>query len=192
MKVYKLLFGILLISASTFGQRKNWAVPDFGVMQYAGSIGTFSVGAGYDVFNSKARFSMHYGTVPKALGGPINIFALKLFCKPASFTVWNRVKMNPFDVGITTSFNYGDNFEERWPEGVHPRGYYWWNPSLRLHIGMESSVTYRFPKDHRLRSITGYYEFNTNELYFVSFIKNTSTVSFWDIVKIGTGVRINF
>jgi hypothetical protein len=192
MKFYYVLLVSLLISAFAIGQRKNWAVPDFAVMQYAGSIGTVSVGAGYDVFKSKARFSMHYGVVPKTMGGPLNVFSLKLFCKPASFTVWNRVKMNPFDVGVMGSFHYGDNFEERWPEGVHPKGYYWWNPALRLHIGMESSVTYQFPKDHRLRSITGYYEFNTNELYFVSYIQNTENVRFWDIVKIGTGVRINF
>jgi len=57
---------------------------------------------------------------------------------------------------------------------------------------MENSVTYQFPKDHRFHSATGYIEFNTNELYFVSFVQNIRSVSLWDIMKIGTGVRLTF
>lgn len=191
MKI-KHYFALLLLTVSfeSFSQKKNWAVPDFGVAQYAGSIGYFSIGAGYDVFKSNARFSMHYGIVPKNVGGELNVISAKVFFKPASFTVWNRVKLNPFDVGVMGSYHYGDKFDEQWPEGS--KGYYWWHPALRLHLAMESSLTYIFPKDHRLKSITGYFEFNTNELYFISYIQNTHTIRFWDIVKIGTGCRINF
>lgn len=188
----KILFLSILILTGTSAIAQKNLVPDFGVVQYAGSIGYFSAGIGYNVFKSKARFSTHYGLVPVNQGGKLNIISAKLFFKPVTMTIWNRVRMNPFDVGIMASYNYGDNFESKWPEGVHPKGYYWWHPALRGHLAMESSVTYEFKKGHQFTSITGYVEFNTNELYFVSFIKNTRTVSLWDVVKIGTGARINF
>jgi hypothetical protein len=182
----------LFIAFQGYSQRSNWAVPDFATVQYAGSIGYFSAGAGYNVFKSKARFSTHFGFVPENRGGQLNIVSLKFFYKPTTLTIWNRVRLNPIDVGVMGSYHYGDKFETRWPEGVHPKGYYWWHPALRAHLGMESSVTYEFRKGHSLTSATGYIEFNTNELYFISFIQNIKTVSFWDIVKIGTGIRVHF
>ena len=193
IRAIALLLLIVSLGYSAKAQQKsNWAVPDFVVVQHAGSIGFISAGVGYDVFESKARFSTHFGTVPLNRGGLLNVVSVKLFFKPTTLTVWNRVKMNPFDVGIMGSYHYGDNFESRWPEGVHPKGYYWWHPALRAHLGMESSVTYEFKKGQAFKSITGYFEFNTNELYFVSFIQNFKTVSLWDVVKIGTGARLHF
>jgi hypothetical protein len=191
-KICLLTSSLILISITVHSQRSNWVVPDFVTMQYAGSIGYFSAGVGYNVFKNKARFSTHYGIVPENRGGYLNVVSTKLFFKPTTLTIWNRVRMNPIDVGLMGSFHFGDEFETRWPEGVHPKGYYWWHPALRAHLAMESSVTYEFRKGHRLTSVTGYVEFNTNELYFVSFIQNIDTVSLWDIVKIGTGARLNF
>ncbi len=192
MKIlYAALFICFIFPFDTRGQEQKGLIPDFATVQYAGSIGYFSAGVGYNIFKSKARFSTHFGMVPPNKGGHLNILSAKLFFKPATFTIWNRVRMNPFDIGIMASYHYGDNFQTRWPENI-PRNYYWWHPALRAHLAMESSVTYEFRKDQRLTSITGYIEFNTNELYFLSFVQNVKTISFWDIVKIGTGVRMNF
>lgn len=192
----RIRFLLALVSVAAFttaqAQQSHWTVPDFAVAQYAGSIGYFSAGIGYNVFKSRARFSTHFGHVPRSRGGKLNIVAAKLFFKPMTLTVWNRVRMNPIDIGLMGSYNYGDGFETRWPEGAHPRGYYWWNPALRAHFAMETSVTYEFRKGHSLRAITGYIEYNSNELYFVSFIQNINTVRLSDIVKVGTGVRIFF
>jgi hypothetical protein len=187
------LLPFLVTALSVVGQEKaHWAVPDFFVIQHAGSIGFFSAGVGYDVFDSKARFSTHFGTVPINRGGTLNVVSAKFFFKPTTLTVWNRVKFNPVDVGIMGSFHYGDDFETHWPEGIHPKGYYWWHPALRAHIGMESSLTYECKKGHAFKSLTGYIEFNTNELYLISFIQNAQTLSAWDIIKLGAGARIHF
>ena len=188
---------LLLISMASFSSamaqdKEHWTIPDFFVIQHAGSIGFFSAGIGYDVFDSNARFSTHFGSVPFNRGGTLNVLSAKLFYKPTTITVWNRVKFNPWDFGIMASYHYGKNMETQWPEGVHPKGYYWWHPALRVHLGMESSVTYECKKGHAFRSLTGYIEFNTNELYLVSFIQNMKTVSAWDIVKIGAGARVHF
>lgn len=186
------IFLSCLFSAYSQSKKDYRLVPDFAVVQYAGSIGYVSAGVGYDVLKSNARFSAHFGTVPANRGGKLNVISAKLIFIPATLTIWNRVKLNPVDIGVMGSYNYGDNFETSWPEGVHPRGYYWWNPAFRAHVAMESSVTYQFKKGHSLRSITGYVEFNTNELYFITFLQNTSTIGLWDIVKLGIGGRVRF
>jgi hypothetical protein len=186
------LFSILSVSSVVAQEKAHWAIPDFFAIQHAGSIGFFSAGVGYDVFDSKARFSTHFGTVPFNRGGTLNVLSTKLFFKPTTITVWNRVKFNPVDVGVMVSYHYGDDFESNWPEGVHPKGYYWWHPALRAHLGMESSLTYECKKGHAFKSVTGYIEFNTNELYLVSFVQNMKTVKVWDIIRIGAGARIHF
>jgi hypothetical protein len=188
---YALLLFFSLFIQKGFSQ-SHWSVPDFGVVQYAGSIGYFSGGLGYNVLKSKARFSIHYGFVPVNRGGPLQVLSTKLIFVPVRLTIWNRVRMNPFDIGLMASYHYGSKMETRWPEGVHPKGYYWWHPALRGHLVMESSVTYEFKKDQRFTSITGYVEFNTNELYFLSFVQNINSVKITDVVKVGTGVRLNF
>lgn len=188
---YLLTFLLAAFTASA-QERSHWAVPDFFVIQHAGSIGFFSAGVGYDVLESKARFSTHFGSVPLKRGGILNVVSVKLFFKPTTLTVWNRVKFNPVDVGIIASYHYGDNFESRWPEGVHPKGYYWWHPALRAHVGMESSVTYECKKGHAFKSVTGYIEFNTNELYLVSYFQNMKSLTPGDIIKLGAGARIHF
>jgi hypothetical protein len=193
MKIsWSILTVLMIASFAAKSQQKKSLLPEFATLQYAGSIGYASAGVGYNVLKSKARFSLHYGFVPPNQGGTLNVISTKLFFKPAAFTIWNRVRLNPFDVGIMASYHYGDNFETRWPEGLRKRNYYWWHPALRAHLAMESSVTYEFKKGHRFTSATGYVEFNTNELYFISFVQNARSVSLWDIVKLGTGFRLTF
>ena len=147
---------------------------------------------GYHVFKSKARFSTHFGVVPKNRGGTLNIVSAKLIFNPKTYDIDSRLRLSPFDLGLMGSFHYGDNFETRWPEGVHPKGYYWWHPALRAHLILETSLNYEFAKGHRFQSVSGYIEFNTNELYLVSFIQNLKTVRLTDIVKIGIGLRLDF
>lgn len=182
----------LLPGIESLAQQKRWALPDFGAVQYAGSIGYFSAGLGYDVFKSNARFSTHFGVVPENRGGTLNIISAKLLFNPTTIMLWRRVRLNPVDIGVMGSFHYGDNFETRWPEGVHPKGYYWWHPALRTHLVIENCLTYIFKKGRRFSSFSVYLEFNTNELYFISFIQNLRTVRLGDIIKLGTGVRLNF
>lgn len=193
LRAIALLFIIILSYSSTVAQDKeHWAVPDFFVIQHAGSIGFFSAGIGFDVFDSKGRFSTHFGTVPFNRGGIVNVLSTKLFFKPVTTTVWNRVKFNPIDIGVIGSYHYGDDLEANWPEGVHPKGYYWWHPSLRAHLAIESSVTYECRKGHAFKSVTGYLELNTNELYLISYFQNIRSLRPWDIIKIGAGARIHF
>jgi hypothetical protein len=180
----------MLAGSFSYGQHAYRAFPHFVVTQFEGSSGALSLGFGYNVFKGKARASIQYGVVPKD-NVSISVLSAKFFVRPVTLTIWNRIRMNPVDFGVISSFNYGSSFKNK-QDAPDPAISYWWQPAFRNHFGMESSMTYQFPKDHTLRSITGYIEFNTNELYFVSFIRNLDEVRFQDVVKIGTGARISF
>ena len=73
---------LVLVASGAFGQ-KSFLKPDFLALQHAGSIGYLSAGLGYDVFQSRARMSFHYGNVPENLGGNLNIFSGKFLAVPA-------------------------------------------------------------------------------------------------------------
>lgn len=182
----------MVLCREAHSQRAIRLIPDFATVQCYGSIGYFSAGAGYEVLRSKARLSVHYGIVPKIQEATLSTVSAKFFFKPTTLTIWNRVRMNPVDIGFTGSYHFSGDIQKQIPEGAYYKGYYWWHPALRVHFGMESSVTYEFPKGHSFKSITGYIEFNTNEHYFLNFIQNINRVHLGDVVKIGTGARLFF
>jgi hypothetical protein len=183
---------LLLILPLSVKSQQRGLRPDFVTLQYAGSIGYVSAGTGYDIFKGKSRISGHYGVVPTSKGGPLNILTAKIFFKPKVFRVKNHITINPLDIGLMVSYHFGRNFESRWPDELTPKGYYWWPTALRAHLATETSVTYRFQEKQWLHALTGYIEFNTNELYLVSYIQNTGALQLSDIIKVGGGLRITF
>ena len=173
----------------TVAQEHRFA-PDFAVAQYAGSIGFFSVGAGYDVFG-KHELSIHYGYVPENRGGRLNILASKLVFNTYSFNLSERVRVHPLNVGAMLSYHFGSQFRSHWPGHRYPDGYYWWKTSLKAHLLTQSSVTVSF-RDRHIRSMAVFVELNTNELYLISLVQNRHSLRLADIVKVGCGVRANF
>lgn len=171
------------------GQRKVDFTPDYYALQFAGSIGTGSVGVGYNVFKEKTRLSLHYGFVPVAAGGELNIIALKWLYKPWQITSTPRLSWQLLDVGAMVSYHFGEAFHTRWPSHRYPRGYYWWRPSLRYHLMIENSATWQLERGP-FSTITGYVEANSNELYLVSYMLNTKELSPLQIFKLGVGIRV--
>ncbi len=170
-------------------QRADGLLPDYYSLQFAGSIGTGSVGVGYNVFKEKTRLSLHYGFVPVAAGGELNIIALKWLYKPWKIQTTPRLSWNLLDVGAMVSYHFGEAFHTRWPSHRYPRGYYWWRPSLRYHLLIENSVTWKL-KRGAFEDISGYVEANSNELYLVSYALNTEGLSPAQVFKLGVGIRV--
>jgi hypothetical protein len=183
---------LLLTKLIAQAQAFDPLTPDFAVVQYAGSIGMMSVGTGYDIFRERSRFSIHYGSVPESRGGLLHIVTGKLLFIPWHVPVSNRLSLNPLDAGLMITYHFGDTFKAHWPGSLEPKGYYWWPAAWRAHLAFETSATYHYPEKNRLQSLTPYLEFNTNDLYLVSFIQNTQSLRISDIFKLGAGVRLRF
>jgi len=163
----------------------------FFTAQYAGSIGLKSIGAGYQFWKEKGLASIHYGFVPKAYGGELNIAATKFTYRPLTYRVGANTQIHVMTVGAMVSYHFGEQFALRWPSNRYPKGYYWWSTALRPHLLFENSVDYSF-EDRFLKKINFFLEANTNELYLVSYVKNTQSLRLSDIFKLGAGVRFYF
>jgi len=181
---------LLVLVASEACSQKSFLKPDFLALQHAGSIGYLSAGLGYDVFQSRARMSFHYGNVPKNLGGNLDIFTGKFLCVPAVVRVSELVIIHPIDVGVMVSYHTGENFKSNVPD-YFESNYYWWHTNLRFHVAVEQSVNVYF-HERRFHRMSAYIEFNMNDLYLVSYFTNTSTLGLDKLVKAGIGTRIWF
>lgn len=187
---HHILLIIIFCSTGTLAQKSRWYVPDFKTLQVGGSIGYISVGAGHSIMKEKARVSLHYGMMPSDKGGQFHIATGKFFYSPIQWKVGNHVQINPIDVGAFISYHFGSEFNTRWPRQRYPRGYYSWSTAWRFHAGIENSVTL-LPNRSIFRSVTVYSEFNTNELYAVSYILNTESLTLREVIKLGVGVRFS-
>lgn len=183
--------GIVFSSITSVAQNKIDVVPDFGVVQYAGSIGYLSGGLGYDVFESRARLSFHYGEVPEIRGGQLRILSGKFLCVPLVAKLSDRIYVNPIDAGMIVSYHTGENFKSNVPD-YFEKNYYWWHTNLRFHVATEHAITFNFHEQNTLKRASLYAEFNLNDLYLVSFFTNTSSLGLHKLVKGGLGIRVGF
>jgi hypothetical protein len=183
---------VCLTAFSYSASAQDKLLPDFGIVQFSGSLGQYSTGLGYNIFKSRTRVSAHYGVVYENSHRRFQVVSTKFFYRPLTMTVWHRVKFSPADIGVITSYVFGNADPSEAITEQDKLKNEWWKPGIEAHVALENSVTYEFKKGQRFKSITGYLEVNTNEAYFVNFIRNTRYTSLWDILKFGTGVRLAF
>jgi hypothetical protein len=186
-----IFISLCLVSFGLKAQDRALFSPDHLILQYAGSIGEVSGGVGYNVFKGKARASLHFGHVPKAEGGPLTILSTKLIFIPRSYRISERAIINPFDAGLMVSYHFGEAFQSTWPSH-YPENYYWWKTTFRFHLNIESSITVKIRDHTTFKAITGYIEFNSNELYLVSFFQNMESLRLADVVMLGAGAKFHF
>jgi hypothetical protein len=184
--------GMLCCSTGVaIAQSRHTLLPDYVNIQHAGSVGWLSVGIDYDLFKGKGRLGGRFGTVPKSLGGPLQLVSTSLFYVPLTVPLSSRLVLNPVDVGFKMSYHFGEQFYTALPSR-YPEGYYWWKSALRFHLATQTALTWKLRDPNKIKSVTGYVELNTNELYLVSYIQNARTLRPSEIIKAGIGVRLKF
>jgi hypothetical protein len=194
MEKYFILLICFLVSfglPSAQAQRLQALLPDYVNTQYAGSVGWLSVGIDYDILKGRGRLGARYGTVPKKQGGPLHLISSSLFYEPLLVKVSPRLVINPIDVGLKMSYHFGDKFYTQLPSR-YPEGYYWWKSALRFHLATQTALTWKLYNQSNIKSVTGYVELNTNELYLVSYFQNPGSLRLGEVVKTGIGVRLKF
>lgn len=174
-------------------KHERWYIPDFGTLQYAGSIGFVSAGAGYDIFHRKAKAELLFGYVPQKFAGGANIqtATLKFTGHVVKTTIDPNTTLHPLNVGTFVSYTFGKEFSSDLP-GWYPSGYYWWSEAIRVNLFIGGDVSYTPPRLKSIRRFDLYYELGTNELKFVSYVQNTGYLSIWKILHAGIGIRAHF
>ena len=193
-----LLFNLSLILLcsfqTTFAQSKfvKAIIPDQANIQYAGSIGYMSLGAGYNLFKEKAALSFHYGYVPETKGGELHITAIKFEYKPWAIRIKDKVIFHPFNPVVFLSYTMGKNFGLSFDRDQYAKGYYFWSPALREHLGVSSEVKILGDRSSKIKAISIYTEANTNDLYMVSWYANRTSTPIYEIFHLGFGMRMYF
>ncbi|TZF84139.1 hypothetical protein FW774_10300 [Pedobacter sp. BS3] len=177
-------------------QKLDFLIPHTATLQYAGSIGFFSAGAGYSFFGKdKGSLDISYGFVPKAVGGPLNILAAKFAWRPFLIPVSNWGTLFPINPGMFISYHMGSNYSRFWDKNTYEKGYYWWSTALRPHISLSTEIKINAAKllgQSKIKYISLYNEFNTNELYLISYIQNRHALRLHQIIKMGIGAKFYF
>jgi hypothetical protein len=167
-------------------------VPDFVVGQYAGSIGFISLGAGYDIFKNNLRVDLLLGYVPGFTGSkPLETFTLKLTGSAGKRKLNSKVLVHPLNFGTYFSYTFGREYSTDLPSW-YPKGYYWWSEAIRVNMFLGSSVEINTDRLRTGSRLSPYFEIGTNEIKLISYAQNTGSLSFWNILHAGIGVRYIF
>ena len=162
-------------------------------LQFAGSIGFVSAGAGFTFNRDHIESDLMAGYVPKAIGGE---YIVTLTIKN-TFYLLNiaseklDVKIYPLGIGGFFNYTFGNQYETFYPD-YYPDGYYWWDSAIRLGFFLGGKVTRQLPKELSPTAVSAYYELGSNDLYLVSYLQNTKYLKPYDILNLAIGLKVTF
>lgn len=179
---------LLLISFFTSAQipkEKKWYSPEGLTIMYAGGFGMLSAGPVF-YHGNKLESSLTFGYTPAAYG---NIATINLLSGFKGFEIGKNKKISAqlLKAGVFVNFNIGNNIPLKWPD-VYPEKYYWWNSSMRFGPYIDTGLKYS-PAMHKF-NYNIFFHCNTNDLYLASYILNPKTLSIYDILVFGIGIKI--
>jgi len=160
--------------------------------QYAGSMGLFSVGLGWD-YGRKCRWETDVlvGYVPKYVSSRGHAtLTLKQNYIPWSLHASDLFSFEPLYGGLYLNTIFGHEFWGRAP-GRYPKGYYWFSTKLRIHIFWGCRATWHTGTRHNywIKSVTFFFEANTCDLYIVQAIGN-DYLRAADLIGFSVGVKL--
>ena len=195
LSITKWLFLVFLAGICTSSQAQKFLTPDDVTLQYGGSIGYLNLSAGYKILKEKGSLNFGYGFVPKSKGGRLHMATAKIAYRPFNIPIKDWAVIRPLNPGFFITYDFGGDFTHKRDESQFSKGYYWWNSAIRPHLSFSNEISLNSRKalpDSKIKNVTLYSEFNTNDLYVVSWVVNRKTISPGDIFKLGLGVKVHF
>lgn len=186
-----LLFQCQLTEAQNneFRSRSRW-IPDDAIVQYAGSIGFLSAGAGYSFARGRIETDILLGYLPKSIGGAsIWTAALRSNWVPFQLRAGNSLKVIPFTTGLMVSHTFGPNYFVLLPDN-YPKNYYTFSTAVHLYYQLGSRIQFPLGKKSN-QEMALYYELNSSAEAIYSYIQNHRALSPTDIFFLSLGLRIH-
>lgn len=187
--VFKYLAAALILMLPTFANAQKRAV--FGTIQYAGSIGYISLGAGLTNKTNTIHNEVLYGFVPSQYGGPLSKFTYKFTYYPIKIRVSDRITWQPISVGAFFAYSIDHDLTMMPSHKKYDKDYYWWSFGLRKHISFSTSFLIHSDTLGGPRMLI-YLEANSNDLYIPTLWENAGVMPFTDIIFLGIGVKTMF
>jgi hypothetical protein len=187
---------LLLIGTTLNSKAQRFLIPKDAIIQYAGSIGYLSVGAGYELFgNKRGNIDLNYGYVPESKGGALHIVTAKFAYRPFVIEIGDWAKVYPFNPGIFIRYTFNRNLGFNFDTVQYPKGYYYFSEAARPHLSFSNEfqlIKGKVLERTGLKALSIYSEFNTNDYYLVNYFQNSTALSPADIFKLGIGIRAKF
>ena len=184
------------LAARSHAQVLRSLIPDAGIVQYAGSIGYFSAGISYDLFkNQRGNVDLLYGYVPENKGGALDIITLKFAYKPWELKIGDNVKIYPANPGVFLTYTFHPDLSYAFDTDQYPKNYYYWSEAIRPHLSVSNEIeinTRKLLPGMKIKAISIYSEFNTNDYYVVNYFQNMSALNIADIFQLGIGLKVKF
>ncbi|MES2486784.1 MAG: hypothetical protein V4581_12665 [Bacteroidota bacterium] len=169
----------------------NKLIPRYFKAQYAGGMGLFALGTGWDYGRKKQWESdILVGWVPKYSSDRSKvIFTLKQNYIPWSVKINKDFILRPLHTGLYVNSIIGRDYWVSEPE-KYPNSYYAFSTKLRFNVFVGQQITYIIPHKERTygKSATFYYEISSNDLYILSAAKN-SYLKPDDYLRLSFGVK---
>lgn len=190
------LFLLLLDTTNALAQveKKGWAklVPDHLKLQYAGGIGFFAFGAGYESRNQKFETDIYYGFLPQQIGGEdLHSATLKFTWFPLKPIEKKEWLIKPLAVGALINYSFGSQYYSFDPRN-YPFNYYRIPTSINTALILGGQAGRKIGNREKKRILAAYFELLSFDRELVSFIVNTNALSITDILTLGLGVKYSF
>lgn len=151
----------------------NALIPRYAKIQYAGSMGMFSVGTGWDYGHHHWETDALLGIVPRYSDRhAMATFTLKQNYLPWNIPINEHFSFEPLATGLYLNTLLDKDFWVKQPER-YPQNYYTFSTRIRLHVFIGQRFTLNLPKERSWhKSLTFFYELSTCDLYLISAIGN--------------------
>lgn len=174
---------LLLLSLMAIAQpgKRPGITPDHLKLQYAGSIGFISVGAGYEWAKKKIHGDLYYGYVPAGVGGvDIHSVSAKFTWLPVSKKLENDVKLDLLTTGFLVNYAFGRNYH-LFSRTKYSFVYYGFPTAAHVAVFLGGAIS--------RKKLGLYYELGITDRDLSSYVTNANAIGFFEIVNIGIGAR---
>jgi hypothetical protein len=167
-------------------------IPSYYKTQFAGGMGLISVGTGWDYGkNNQWETDVFFGFLPKYSTDKSKVtFTLKQNFIPWNIRVNHRLSIDPLTCGLYLNTIFGSEYWTTEPD-KYPNNYYSFSTKMRFYVFAGQRFTWHINprKRNYAKSMTFYYEWNTNDLYLASAVPN-KYLGLRDIIKLSLGVKM--
>lgn len=164
--------------------------PRYSKLQFAGSMGLLSFGAGWNYYRNHWETDILLGFIPKYTTDHGNVtLTLKQNYYPWNIKIGDKLSFEPLACGVYINFLFDRDFWASQPN-KYPPGYYWFSTRIRNHVYLGERFTLKLnPNSSWHKSISFFYELSTCDLYIINAIGN-STLKPKDYLSLSFGVKL--
>lgn len=172
-------------------ERWNKLIPNIFTLQFAGGIGMFSAGFGWD-YGSSDQWETHVlvGFTPKRYDYQTYwTLTLREMYNPWKIRLGKGWSMKPLSVNLAVNSILHGDFWMSEPDR-YPHGYYGFSSRMRFHLGLGQRFTFAIPEHKRWisSSLSVYYEVSTCDLYVRQKFLNKK-IPLKDIITLAVGLQ---